>query len=97
MAHSYRQDQKDNLLAAGNGPEVVADGDDVTNLSNLVNGLQSGDNSFDVVNTAEVRVESGAPANAAATGTVGSITWDTGFIYVCTATNTWKRVAIATW
>lgn len=37
------------------------------------------------------------PASAAAAGTTGTICWDTGFIYVCTATNTWKRVAIATW
>ena len=38
-----------------------------------------------------------APASAAATGTTGQVAVDTGFIYVCTATNTWKRVAIATW
>lgn len=37
------------------------------------------------------------PASAAATGTVGQIAWDSNFIYVCTATNTWKRVALATW
>jgi hypothetical protein len=37
------------------------------------------------------------PASAAATGTAGTIAWDTSYIYVCTATNTWKRVAIATW
>lgn len=38
-----------------------------------------------------------APASAAAAGTTGTIAVDTGFIYVCTATNTWKRVAVATW
>jgi hypothetical protein len=37
------------------------------------------------------------PASASATGTVGTITWDSSYIYVCTAANTWKRVAIATW
>ena len=37
------------------------------------------------------------PASAAATGTAGTITWDSNFIYVCVAANTWKRVAIATW
>ena len=37
------------------------------------------------------------PASAAATGTAGTIAWDTSYIYVCTATNTWKRVAISTW
>jgi hypothetical protein len=37
------------------------------------------------------------PASAAASGNVGEVCWDTSYIYVCTATNTWKRVAIATW
>ena len=37
------------------------------------------------------------PASAAATGTIGTIAWDTGFLYICTGTDTWKRVAIATW
>jgi hypothetical protein len=38
-----------------------------------------------------------APASAAAAGTAGSIVADANYIYVCTATNTWKRVGIATW
>jgi len=37
------------------------------------------------------------PASAAATGTTGTIAWDASYVYVCTATDTWKRVAIATW
>jgi len=37
------------------------------------------------------------PASATATGTAGEIAWDANYVYVCTATNTWKRVAIATW
>jgi len=37
------------------------------------------------------------PASAAATGTTGTICWDASYIYVCTAANTWKRTAIATW
>jgi hypothetical protein len=37
------------------------------------------------------------PASATATGTAGDIAWDADYIYVCTATNTWKRVAISTW
>ena len=37
------------------------------------------------------------PASASDTGTAGQIGWDTNYIYICTATNTWKRVAIATW
>jgi hypothetical protein len=37
------------------------------------------------------------PATAGAAGNTGDIVWDSNFIYVCVATNTWKRVAIATW
>lgn len=39
----------------------------------------------------------GTPASAAASGVAGTVVWDASFVYVCTATNTWKRVAIATW
>lgn len=37
------------------------------------------------------------PASATATGTTGDIAWDASYIYICTATDTWKRVAISTW
>ena len=37
------------------------------------------------------------PASATAAGTAGEIAWDASYIYVCTAANTWKRVAISTW
>lgn len=38
-----------------------------------------------------------APSSAGDTGTLGEIRIDATHIYICTATNTWKRVAIATW
>ena len=38
-----------------------------------------------------------APANAGATGTLGEIRIVDGYIYVCVATNTWKRAEITTW
>jgi hypothetical protein len=37
------------------------------------------------------------PASASDTGTAGDICWDANYVYVCTATDTWKRTAIATW
>lgn len=42
-------------------------------------------------------VATGVPASAGATGVAGTFAFDTGFVYVCTATNTWKRSAISTW
>jgi len=37
------------------------------------------------------------PASATAAGTAGQKAYDANYIYICTATNTWKRVAIASW
>jgi|13_taG_2_1085334.scaffolds.fasta_scaffold06596_8 hypothetical protein len=44
-----------------------------------------------------LQVATSTPASASATGTAGTISWDADYIYICTATNTWKRVAIASW
>jgi hypothetical protein len=38
-----------------------------------------------------------APASTSAAGLPGQIAYDSSYFYVCTAVNTWKRVAIATW
>jgi hypothetical protein len=38
-----------------------------------------------------------APASANAIGTTGEIRYDANFVYVCIATNTWKRSALTTW
>lgn len=37
------------------------------------------------------------PAGAGATGATGQIVWDANYIYVCVATDTWKRSALSTW
>jgi hypothetical protein len=50
------------------------------------------------VNGNRIRIATAkTPASASDTGTAGEICWDADYIYVCTATNTWKRTAIATW
>lgn len=46
---------------------------------------------------AQLRAQGTAPATSGAAGTAGDIRYDADYIYVCTATNTWKRAAIATW
>jgi len=38
-----------------------------------------------------------APASSSATGTTGEIRFTSDYIYVCVATNTWKRTQISTW
>jgi hypothetical protein len=56
--------------------------------------LRAGGN---IIATGTINCASSPPASASATGTAGTITWDSSFIYVCVATNTWKRIGISTW
>lgn len=37
------------------------------------------------------------PATASSTGIAGQIAYDTSYVYICIATNTWKRAALSTW
>ncbi len=50
-----------------------------------------------ITSVGRLNAPSAAPATATDTGVTGTITWDAGFLYVCIATNTWVRVAVATW
>lgn len=45
----------------------------------------------------KIVVGGATPTSATAVGTAGTVTWDANFVYICVATNTWKRVGIATW
>lgn len=55
------------------------------------------DQSIDVLGD-RVRIRTTkTPASAADTGLAGEICWDSTYIYVCTATNTWMRSLIETW
>ena len=46
----------------------------------------------------KLSVESnGVPSTSGDTGITGTITWDNGYLYVCVATNTWKRCQLSTW
>jgi hypothetical protein len=38
-----------------------------------------------------------APTTATDTCTAGQMAYASGFLYVCIATNTWQRAAMATW
>lgn len=38
-----------------------------------------------------------APATASSSGNAGSIAYDSDYLYVCVAINTWKRVGLSTW
>ena len=50
------------------------------------------------VNSDSIRVRTAkTPTSSGATGTQGEIAWDANYVYVCVATNTWKRAALSTW
>ena len=50
------------------------------------------------VNANTVRVRTAkTPTSATDTGNAGDICWDTNYVYVCVAANTWKRSALTTW
>ena len=62
------------------------------------NTLTTGEISATNVKTSGLRLTTtNAPSSASDTGTTGQIRYDSNYIYVCVATNTWKRVAISTW
>ncbi len=47
--------------------------------------------------SAGTQLGNSTPASATATGTAGTWTYDSSFIYVCISTNVWRKVAIASW
>ena len=49
------------------------------------------------VNSNRVGVKVAVPSTATSTGVEGQWAADSSYIYVCTATNTWRRAAISSW
>jgi len=92
--------------SGGSGDTYFRAGSGYTNAMTVLNNGKTlvGTTITDSGSGAKLQVTGGiqlvsvaAPSSATATGTAGEIRWDASYIYVCTATNTWKRVAIATW
>ena len=81
------------LILQTNNTEAVR----ITSAGNVGIGTSSPTTLLDL-NADTVRVRTArTPASASATGATGEICWDASYIYVCTATNTWKRSALSTW
>lgn len=76
-----------------------------TQAAGNINFLTAATQRFQIGSTGRVTIAGNSitiataktPASAADTGTTGDHCWDANFLYVCTATNTWKRAALATW
>jgi hypothetical protein len=66
-------------------------------LSRVGIGTTSPTEKLDIDSNA-IRIRtSQTPASATATGTAGMVCWDANYVYVCTATNTWRRAALSSW
>lgn len=53
-----------------------------------------------LANSANVKatsIKAATVATSSANGVAGQIYYDSSFIYVCVATNTWKRASLGTW
>lgn len=44
-----------------------------------------------------LEISNSAPASSVAAGESGMLRYDNDFLYVCIATNVWKKVALTTW
>jgi len=83
--------------ASGNTNEVVVGYDVVgagSNTSTIGNSSTTLAKLFG--NTLQL-TSSRTPASATAAGAAGEICWDASYLYICTATNTWRRIAHDTW
>ena len=50
------------------------------------------------INSSGIRIrDDHTPSSASAAGNKGEIVWDSNYVYVCVATNTWKRSSLSTW
>lgn len=87
----YRHEVKGSMTIRGGALTVLEGGITVTagGITVTAGGL--------TVVAGNVIIPTATPASAGAAGTAGQIAWDASYIYVCTATDTWERVGIATW
>ena len=46
---------------------------------------------------ANLTISNSVPANSTSNGISGTIRFDTSYVYICVANNTWKRATLNTW
>lgn len=96
------RDQWDALLqctvfkTAINNEDIKASSDGVTTIDNKAMGTCF---LYGTCSENEMFIFGGmhTPTSATDVGVAGMVCFDASYIYVCTATDTWKRVALATW
>lgn len=87
---SLKSDTKDPAFYVSGSGDVYAAGKIGIGTTDPLGALDVNDNA--------IRIRTaGTPSSASDLGAQGEIRWDANYIYVCVATDTWKRVAIGTW
>ncbi len=82
----------DNWTDAGASPRMVID-----QTGNIGVATSAPTQKLDV-NDSGIRIEqSMTPTSSGEACNQGQIAWDTSYVYVCVAANTWKRSALASW
>lgn len=81
--------------ANGNGTDDIAISRNASGVLEVNSGTAGTFRDL-IVRNFRMSAPTSVPATAGATGSEGDIKWNSTHIYVCVATNTWKRVAIAT-
>ena len=88
--HLYGDNRKLFWGASGDS-SINYDGSDM-----IFNSQEVGSGDF-VFNNGNVIIETKTPSSSSDTGTTGTVCWDADYVYVCTATNTWKRAGLSSW
>jgi hypothetical protein len=82
------------LYATLNGTNTWLETDPVTGYK-IIGGPHELDVTGDVKTTGSfILTTPKTPSGSGDTGTIGQIAWDTDYLYVCTATDSWTRVAL---
>ena len=95
----YNNYTNDNLTFKTNSDNIMS----VTQTGRVGIGTQNPIVALDVNGGMRIQSDSIAiqnsktPSSASDTGQAGQICWDTNYLYVCVASNTWKRIALSSW
>jgi len=103
----------DNVLSLATSEIKARDADGLKLTDDAGNGIFVEDGGDVGIGTASPTISDGAglhlagkilrigtaktPSSAGDTGNAGEICWDSDYVYVCVATNTWKRAALSSW
>jgi hypothetical protein len=68
-----------------------------TNFSAIKDGLEVAFNEISSLQMLKADISLDTPATATSTGVAGQLAIDSVYLYVCIATNTWKRIALGAW